>query len=205
MALAQGEMTSISKDSANPSTRSRYASLVALDAIIRQIYTKYGFAVDFTEEQYTKEDVAHIVASVSCGSLTKHYHFFVPWTTHGSQGRAVHTPTHAKMGAITYARRGLLKMIFNLAEADDDGNLGHDNYPRQAEPERTPAPLDIAPIIEKMKACESVIALEDYLDRFKGQWASNTKEEVTRVRALRDELRAKFAEKEGSDGDRVAG
>jgi hypothetical protein len=35
------------------------------------------------------------------------------------------TKTHAVMAAVTYAKRGLLKMIFNVAEtndADDDGN-----------------------------------------------------------------------------------
>ena len=121
MALAQGRMAAISRDSANPATRSRYASLAALDNAIRPIYAACGFSIDFTEEPY-KDDVAHVVASVSCGSITHHHHIFMPFTTQGARGGAVSTPTHAKMGAITYARRGLLKMIFNLAEEDDDGN-----------------------------------------------------------------------------------
>ena len=42
----------------------------------------------------------------------------------GPKGAAVMTRTHAIGSAVTYGKRQLLKMIFNLAEAgdDDDGN-----------------------------------------------------------------------------------
>src|SRR4051794_30845228 len=41
MAAAQEEMSTISTDSGNPQTRSRYASLAAIDRAIRPIYTKH--------------------------------------------------------------------------------------------------------------------------------------------------------------------
>lgn len=123
MALAQGEMTQISKDSVNTQTRSQYASLPALDAAIRPIYTRHGFSVSFDEESASETHIV-LYAFVSCGPITRKYRKWVPVTTTGFKGAQMMTPTHASIGAVTYGRRALLKMIFNLAEEDDDGNLG---------------------------------------------------------------------------------
>lgn len=121
MALAQGEMTGISKDSVNPQTRSQYASLAALDAAIRPIYTKHGFSVSFDEADASETHVLLLIY-VSCGSETRKFRKWVPVNTKGFQGREMMTLTHASIGAVTYGRRTLLKMVFNLAEEDDDGN-----------------------------------------------------------------------------------
>lgn len=121
MALAQSEMGPILKDSANPMTRSRYASLAAIDNAIRDIYSRHGFSISF-DEVPDKDGWIHVVAEVSCGAETRRYHRWLPWTTTGIGGRAAMTSTHANMGANTYVRRALLKNIFNLSEADDDGN-----------------------------------------------------------------------------------
>lgn len=209
MAAAQSEMSTISKDSANPATRSRYASLAALDNAIRPIYGKYGFKVDFSEEPHIKDDWLHLVASVSCGAITKHYHFFLPWTTQGARGGQVSTPTHAKMGAATYARRGLLKMIWNLAEEDDDGNTGggrfksSDPFPQE---EKTPDPLAVDQILKDMERCATAEELEVVLGAYKGQWAGTPKADVERVRRRRDEMRTGFkpqAEGGAADGDHM--
>lgn len=121
MALAQGEMTQISKDSVNPQTRSKYASLPALDAAIRPIYTKHGFSISFDEES-ASDSHSLLWIYVSCGAETRKFRKWVPVVTKGFQGREMMTLTHASIGAITYGRRALLKMVFNLAEEDDDGN-----------------------------------------------------------------------------------
>ena len=183
MALAQGEMAAISRDATNPATRSRYATLAALDNMIRPIYTKYGLSIDFSEEPYTKEEVAHVVASVRCGSVTRHFHLFMPWTTQGARGGSVSTPTHAKMGAMTYARRGLLKMIFNLAEEDDDGNTAGqrfqrtDPYPSPSSPVSRPArpsppppdPAEIESIVAAMERCSTETDLRAYIKSLEGR------------------------------------
>lgn len=123
MALAQGEMTQISRDSVNTQTRSQYASLAALDAAIRPIYTRHGFSIEFDEESASDTHTL-VIAYVSCGAETRKRRKWVPVTTTGFKGQQMMTPTHASIGAVTYARRTLLKMVFNLAEEDDDGNLG---------------------------------------------------------------------------------
>jgi hypothetical protein len=71
------------------------------------------------------------------------------------------TPTHASIAAVTYGRRALLKMIFNLAEDDDDGNLAGGQFARSG-PEQTPEPepIDVHGTIEAMNACETLAALK---------------------------------------------
>lgn len=124
MAEAQQEMGAISRDMTNPSTRSRYASLASIDSVIRPIYSKHGLAPSFDTRPSEKgENWIKIVAEVShVGGHSREYSIDMPADGIGAKGGAIMTRTHATMSAVTYGRRGLLKMIFNLAEGDDDGN-----------------------------------------------------------------------------------
>lgn len=161
MALAQGEMTQISKDSSNPQTRSRYASLEALDAAIRPIYTRHGFSVSFDDEtpDDRRDGWLRCIAYVSCGAETRKFTKWIPISTTGLHGKAALTPTHASIASVTYARRALHKMIWNLAEEDTDGNFPND---------KTDAPRgevrDITQdqMIEEMRACKDHTALYTY-------------------------------------------
>jgi len=120
MSAAQAEMTTISTDSGNPQTRSKYASLAAIDRALRPIYTKHGFSVTFDTDVGAAENIILVLAFVSCGGHERIYKLPMPADGKGARGNDVMTKTHATMSAITYARRGLLKMIFNIAEGDDD-------------------------------------------------------------------------------------
>jgi hypothetical protein len=162
MALAQSQMTTISKDSVNKQTSSRYASLAALDDAIRPIYTRFGFSVEFNEETPPdRPDWLRLVAYVSCGAETRKREKWIPVVTAGIAGRQMMTATHASIAAVTYGRRALLKMIFNLAEDDDDGNSAGGQFARSG-PEQTPEPeaINVAGTIEEMYACETVAALK---------------------------------------------
>lgn len=123
MAQAQAEMGTISRDMDNAQTRSRYASLAAVDKEIRPIYSKHGLAISFNTKSSEKGDTwIKIIAEVGLGSYSREFALDMPADGIGAKGGAVMTRTHATMSAITYGRRQLLKNIFNLAEADDDGN-----------------------------------------------------------------------------------
>jgi len=122
MSAAQAEMTTISTDSGNPQTRSKYASLAAIDRALRPIYTKHGFSVTFDTDVGAAENIILVLAFVSCGGHERIYKLPMPADGKGARGNDVMTKTHATMSAVTYGRRGLLKMIFNIAEDDDDGN-----------------------------------------------------------------------------------
>lgn len=126
MNITQEEMRPISKDASNPQTHSKYASYAALDNAMRGIYAKNGFSLSFSSEM-----VGESLICVTCKVAHRNGHverptLSIPIDTKGPQGKDVMTRTHATMSAVTYAKRGLLKMVFNIAEGDrtldDDGN-----------------------------------------------------------------------------------
>jgi len=120
MSAAQSEMTRVSADSSNPQTRSRYASFAAIDRALRPIYTKHGFNISFDTGDEAPENCVRVLAFVAAGGHNRTYHLDMPADGKGARGNDVMTKTHATMSAVTYGRRGLLKMIFNIAEGDDD-------------------------------------------------------------------------------------
>jgi hypothetical protein len=125
MSDAQAGMEPVRKDCENRQTHSRYASYAALDRAIRQHYVANGFSLEYNTEAMTASDVMRITCDVSHkAGFSKHFQIDIPVVTKGPQGRDVMTATHATMSAVTYGKRGLLKMIFNIAEyaEDDDGN-----------------------------------------------------------------------------------
>lgn len=125
MSDCQAEMLPVSQDQKNPQTHSKYASYVGLDAALRPIYTKHGFGVSFDTAESEKPDHVRVVAQVSHrNGFTSVRRLDMPCDGKGAKGGDVMTKTHAVMSAVSYARRGLLKMIFNIAEGDhdDDGN-----------------------------------------------------------------------------------
>ena len=128
MNLAQEEMGQVSRDASNPQTRSKYASFEALDRAMRPIYTKHGFSVSYDTGDAPHELMVRVIAKIT----HKDGHMEVrqldmPADGKGAKGNDVMTKTHATMSAVSYGRRGLLKMIFNIAEGDDDGNAAGGN------------------------------------------------------------------------------
>lgn len=125
MNAAQAEMRAISQDASNPQTRSKYASYAALDSAIRPIYAKHGFALSFDTADGAPENCVRVVCKVSHKmGHSERPHLDMPNDGKGAKGGDVMTKTHATMSAVSYARRGLLKMVWNLSEGehDDDGN-----------------------------------------------------------------------------------
>lgn len=129
MSAAQSEMRPVSQDASNPQTRSKYASYNALDHALRPIYTKHGFALSFDTADGAADGNIRVVCKVSHrAGHSERPHLDMPADGKGAKGGDVMTKTHATMSAVSYAKRGLLKMIFNIAEgeSDDDGNAAGD-------------------------------------------------------------------------------
>ena len=124
MNAAQQEMEPVRQDASNPQTRSKYASFTALDNKIRPIYTRHGFSLSFDTADGAPEGQVRVVCKVMCAGHSERPHLDMPCDGKGAKGGDVMTKTHATMSAISYAKRGLLKMVFNIAEgeSDDDGN-----------------------------------------------------------------------------------
>jgi hypothetical protein len=124
MTAAQTEMRPIAANADNPQTRSRYATFDALDKALRPIYTKLGFSLSWSTGEGAPADHVRIVCRVAHNAGHRQmYHLDMPADGKGAKGGDVMTKTHATGAALTYGRRYLEGMIFNIAiSKDDDGN-----------------------------------------------------------------------------------
>ena len=122
MSLAQQEMMAIRTNA--KSDKGKYANYAALDKAIRPIYTKHGFSVSFDTDPGAPELTVRLVATVAhSGGHRERRQLDVPADGKGAKGGDVMTKTHATASAITYGKRYLSSMIWNLAvDNDDDGN-----------------------------------------------------------------------------------
>lgn len=99
----------------------KYALLEDIDKIIRPIYSAEGFSLSFDSEASSGDTII-----VYCKLSHREGHFEtkkipVAIDTSGNKNKA-----QAVISAVSYGRRALTKMFFNLIEAgdDDDGNGG---------------------------------------------------------------------------------
>lgn len=128
-ALASAEMEPIRKDARNPETKSKYATHAALDAAMRPIYTRYGFAYSWTtgigDGSPVPPDSIRVLGTLSHKlGHERHFQIDMPCDGKGPKGGAVMSRTHATGSAFSYGRRYLQGGSFNIVFAgeDDDGN-----------------------------------------------------------------------------------
>lgn len=120
---AQNELRPIVADSENPQTRSRYASLKAIQLVVAPIASKYDLTVTFDTDDSPLADHVRIVGDLlHVDGHSRRYHLDMPADGKGARGGDVMTRTHAVGSSLSYGQRYLLKLIFNLAIDDDDGN-----------------------------------------------------------------------------------
>jgi hypothetical protein len=121
----QAEVKRVAPDLQNPSTSSKYASYAAIDRVIRPIYTKECMSLSFSHADCPKPDHVRVLCFASLGAYTRTYQIDMPSDGKGAKGGDVMTKTHATATADSYAKRYLVKDIFNIAigEDDTDGNL----------------------------------------------------------------------------------
>ena len=124
MSAAQGEMLPVTRDAANDQTRSKYARLETIDAAIRPIYTRYGFCLEFNSEAIDGPNERIVCEVCHTAGHSKKFQLEAAPDTAGPQGKANKTPLHGLGSTVSYLRRYLVAMIFNvvLANDDNDGN-----------------------------------------------------------------------------------
>jgi hypothetical protein len=124
MGEAQAEMPQILRDATNTHTKSRYATLEAISKRMNPIITKHGFSLSFGTGKADLPDHYRVTCEVEhIGGHTKHYHADVPSDAAGSQGTRNKNATQAFGSTMTYGRRYLKMLIFDVATTneDDDG------------------------------------------------------------------------------------
>jgi hypothetical protein len=122
MSACQEELPIILRNKRNTQTNSNYADLAAIEDAAMPIVTKHGFSVKFMPEPSALEGHYGVGAVVSNSGHHEHYHADVPADGAGMKGTANKTATHAFASTMSYGRRILLCMAFNIATKDDDGN-----------------------------------------------------------------------------------
>lgn len=124
MNRVQAALVRIAPDLDNGQTNSKYASYAAIDKVLRPVYSKEGFSLSFNTEEAKLPDHVLVVCYVShAGGYTRRYQVDMPADGKGPKGGDVMTKTHATGSAMSYGKRYLAILVWNLAIGpDDDGN-----------------------------------------------------------------------------------
>ena len=118
---AQQKLGRVMADKKNNQTSSSYASEAALDRAIRPVYAAHGFSLTFNTGESKLENHVLVLCDVAhAQGHTKPFSIDMPADGKGARGNDVMTKTHATGSAVSYGRRYLLKMIFNISIGDDD-------------------------------------------------------------------------------------
>lgn len=123
-ATTQAKIEPATKRLRNKQTNSTYADLSGVIETAQPIYTSHGFAVRFNEGDCPKEGYVRILADVlHRAGHSENYHFDVPLDGKGLRGNENMTAIHGKASSVTYGRRYLMCMIWNIPTSDIDGNV----------------------------------------------------------------------------------
>jgi len=123
MNAAQTQMPQIVKDGTNDTTRSKYSKLETISALMSPVISRNGFSLSYGTAESPLVNHYRITCRLShVGGHSRDYHVDIPIDNEGMKGTKNKTDTHGAVSAITYGRRILKLMIFDVATRDDDGN-----------------------------------------------------------------------------------
>jgi hypothetical protein len=126
MAAAQAEIEPVARDRRNTQTNSNYATLEAIAKAVKPITARHGFSLSFDTLQTENTNMLRVSCDIShSGGHTKTFTAEIPIDAAGMAGKVNKTPTHAFGSTMSYARRYLTMMAFDIATDDDDGNGAH--------------------------------------------------------------------------------
>jgi ERF superfamily len=120
MKSVQAEVPRILRDAVNPATNSKYTRLESLLKIIVPIYTQHGFSLSFGTADCPVANHYRITAKVSLGGHSEKYQCDIPADITGMKGNTNKTPTHGFGSTMSYGRRYLTLLIFNIALINED-------------------------------------------------------------------------------------
>jgi hypothetical protein len=157
MARAQANMQPIVNNKENSHTKSRYADLAAINAIIVPIYAAEGLSISFNSGASQADGWYRTVAKVAhADGHSEEYHLDLPLDDAGAKGGVNKTGVQAMGSTSSYARRYLERMIFNLSTGDDnDGNKEKgDEKPKITDEQKADwdSAIEAETDVEKLKA-----------------------------------------------------
>ena len=127
MKACQEEMPVVVKNAENKDNHARYSTLDNVLSTVKQTFTKHGFSLSFGSSDSSTP--GHVIVTCDCmhiGGHTERFSLNCPYDTTGPKGGATKTAIQGMGSAVSYGRRYLVYMIFNLCvqNEDDDGRAG---------------------------------------------------------------------------------
>ena len=124
MHALQGDLTPVRKVAENKHTKSWYATLEDVEAMLDPILQKHGFSVSLSSQPGAPADHSRFVLIVRHnGGHTEEHIWDAPIDDKGIRGEANKTRLHGGASARTYAKRYLKVDVFGVSTyRDDDGN-----------------------------------------------------------------------------------
>ena len=103
---------------------SKFAKYEDIMVVMRPLLAKYGFAIAFDEESATDKTVTFVMAVTHEDGhvITKRLTVPIDVASKNSQGVGIRPAIQDAGSTVSYARRFLLKMHFNIVETDEDTN-----------------------------------------------------------------------------------
>jgi hypothetical protein len=155
MREAQENMGPVLKNKENKETHSTYANLEQVSKLMDPIIYKHGFSMSFGTADCPYPNHYRVTCDVShTGGFTKHYQADVPVDNTGPKGAQNKTMTHGFGSALSYGRRYLKLLIFDVATTDDDGRAAGNGRPISKEQFETLNGLADAVGADKPKLCQ---------------------------------------------------
>jgi hypothetical protein len=126
MAACKAELPQVVKNAENTDNKSQYATLDKIGHAIDAVIAKYGFSTSFNPAPGAPPGFQRIEATVAhTAGHERHYTADLPLDAAGKNGTINKTPIHAWGSTMSYGRRYLTMMIFDVkskvATPDDDG------------------------------------------------------------------------------------
>ena len=123
MNAVQAEMPCIVRDAQNTQTNSRYVRMETVTHKGKEIYTRHGFSLSFSEDESGIEKFKRIVCLVRHvdGHSERHW-IDLPLDGFGAKGNAIGSmnPVQAAISTGSYGQRVLTCRVFNITVADTD-------------------------------------------------------------------------------------
>lgn len=125
MCAAQADMPAVIRDAENKHSGSKYSRLETIGKATDPIITKHGFALEFGSDKPQAEGCYGVTCHVRHkGGHSVNHRGDIPIDAAGMKGTTNKNVTQAFGSTMTYGRRYLTLLIFNikLKNEDDDGN-----------------------------------------------------------------------------------
>lgn len=133
MADVQAEGVKIKRNQRNEQTKSAYANLEAISDKLKPVITDHGFSLSFGTDRSPIEEMLRITCLISHKAGHSRSVFVdLPIDMAGMAGKTNKTRMHGIGSTMSYGRRYLTLLIFDVAvtNEDDDGLRGGGNFER---------------------------------------------------------------------------